>query len=255
MAMSGQKCCCFTLMTGVLLICLSLPAVPAALWRDRPEVRDLIVTDAALERMRGEYTAMRATDVLNGLQRREFEIYLQQLAQRIAHQCRQLQILYPDIQLTELPCPVQVQQAGGSLPEEIADERTAGETIAVLDAALAGELAEFDEMLLREQQRAVSRVPRARATSREQATGYGTGRKSGSRADAQAQSETDSTVLNSAGGGERQSSTERPAEHVPEGSGDDVVARQLREAAEKERDPALKKKLWEEYRRYKASIH
>jgi len=239
-------------MTGVLLLCLILPAVPAALWRDRPEVRDLIVTDAALERMQGEYAAMRSTDVLNGLQRREFEIYLQQLAQRIARQCRQLQILYPDIQLTELPCPE--QQAGGSLPEEIADERTAGETIAVLDAELAGELAEFDEMLLREQQRTVSRVPRARATSREQATGYGEDRKSGSRADGQAQSETGSTVLNPAGGGERQSSTERPADHVPEGSGDDVVARQLREAAEKETDPALKKKLWEEYRRYKASI-
>ncbi len=34
---------------------------------------------------------------------------------------------------------------------------------------------------------------------------------------------------------------------------DDIVARQLREAAEKETDPELKKKLWEEYRRYKES--
>jgi hypothetical protein len=32
------------------------------------------------------------------------------------------------------------------------------------------------------------------------------------------------------------------------------VARQIREAAEKETDPILKKKLWEEYRRYKAGI-
>ena len=31
---------------------------------------------------------------------------------------------------------------------------------------------------------------------------------------------------------------------------DDIVARQLREAAEKETDPELKKKLWEEYRKY-----
>jgi hypothetical protein len=35
---------------------------------------------------------------------------------------------------------------------------------------------------------------------------------------------------------------------------DDVVARQLREAAEKETDPELKKKLWEEYRKYKAGV-
>jgi len=32
---------------------------------------------------------------------------------------------------------------------------------------------------------------------------------------------------------------------------DDIVARQLREAAEKETDPELKKKLWEEYYKYK----
>ena len=38
---------------------------------------------------------------------------------------------------------------------------------------------------------------------------------------------------------------------TPDGSDDDVVARQLREAAEKEQDPELKKRLWEEYRRYK----
>lgn len=35
---------------------------------------------------------------------------------------------------------------------------------------------------------------------------------------------------------------------------DDIVARQLREAAEKETDPELKEKLWEEYRDYKRSI-
>jgi len=33
---------------------------------------------------------------------------------------------------------------------------------------------------------------------------------------------------------------------------DDIISRQLREAAEKETDPELKKKLWEEYRKYKA---
>jgi hypothetical protein len=32
---------------------------------------------------------------------------------------------------------------------------------------------------------------------------------------------------------------------------DDVVARQLREAAEQEKDPEVKEKLWEEYRKYK----
>ncbi|MBL0715699.1 MAG: hypothetical protein JJV98_18590, partial [Desulfosarcina sp.] len=35
---------------------------------------------------------------------------------------------------------------------------------------------------------------------------------------------------------------------------DDIVARQLREAAEKETDPELKEKLWKEYRDYKKSF-
>ncbi|MDJ0893400.1 MAG: hypothetical protein QNK18_19675 [Gammaproteobacteria bacterium] len=38
---------------------------------------------------------------------------------------------------------------------------------------------------------------------------------------------------------------------IPDGSDDDVVARQIREAAENETDPALREKLWDEYRKYK----
>ena len=36
--------------------------------------------------------------------------------------------------------------------------------------------------------------------------------------------------------------------------GDDVIARQLREAALKEKDPVLREKLWDEYRKYKKGI-
>jgi hypothetical protein len=37
---------------------------------------------------------------------------------------------------------------------------------------------------------------------------------------------------------------------IPEGRGDDVVARQIREAAMNEPDPELREALWDEYRRY-----
>jgi hypothetical protein len=40
---------------------------------------------------------------------------------------------------------------------------------------------------------------------------------------------------------------------VGDGSDDDVVAHQLREAAMKEKDPDLRAKLWDEYREYKKS--
>jgi len=38
---------------------------------------------------------------------------------------------------------------------------------------------------------------------------------------------------------------------TPSGHDDDIVARQLREAAESEEDPELREKLWEEYANYK----
>lgn len=42
-----------------------------------------------------------------------------------------------------------------------------------------------------------------------------------------------------------------PPADIPDGSDDDVVARQIREAAMKESDPELREKLWQEYRKYK----
>ncbi len=38
---------------------------------------------------------------------------------------------------------------------------------------------------------------------------------------------------------------------VPDARDDDIIARQIREAAMQEEDPVLKEKLWEEYKRYK----
>lgn len=44
---------------------------------------------------------------------------------------------------------------------------------------------------------------------------------------------------------------ERTPEDIPSGVNDDIVARQLREAALSEEDPELRERLWEEYRAYK----
>lgn len=40
---------------------------------------------------------------------------------------------------------------------------------------------------------------------------------------------------------------------LPDAKDDDIIARQLREAAMAEPDPELRERLWEEYRRYKGS--
>lgn len=52
-------------------------------------------------------------------------------------------------------------------------------------------------------------------------------------------------------GGLGDRNTHSPPPGTPDGSDDDIVARQLREAAESEPDPELRERLWEEYRAYK----
>lgn len=55
----------------------------------------------------------------------------------------------------------------------------------------------------------------------------------------------------SAGGAGEEHPDDASDNDRPPADDDDIVARQLREAAERETDPELKKKLWEEYDRYK----
>jgi hypothetical protein len=63
-----------------------------------------------------------------------------------------------------------------------------------------------------------------------------------------AQSSVQGGVGGGASGGKGPQSI--PAD-IPDGRDDDIVARQIREAAMKETDPELREALWEEYRRYK----
>lgn len=55
----------------------------------------------------------------------------------------------------------------------------------------------------------------------------------------------------SAGAGAMPGSGGKTPEDIPRGQDDDIVARQIREAAMQEKDPVLREKLWDEYRKYK----
>ena len=63
--------------------------------------------------------------------------------------------------------------------------------------------------------------------------------------------ETAQTKETAMEGQEQQGSSNTKVADIPSGNDDDIVARQLREAAEAETDPEVKEKLWEEYRKYK----
>jgi len=53
------------------------------------------------------------------------------------------------------------------------------------------------------------------------------------------------------GGAPQNPAINKPPKDIPDGNNDDVVARQLREAAMREPDPEVRERLWNEYRKYK----
>jgi hypothetical protein len=87
----------------------------------------------------------------------------------------------------------------------------------------------------------------------------GTGKEKGGSGTEQAKTPGGQGKPGDAGGGGRETggwgpggSGAPPTTYTPSPD-DDIVARQLREAAEKETDPELKAKLWKEYEEYKKS--
>ncbi len=173
------------------------------------------------------------------------------------------------------------------LPLSFPNEQTEGENIAALERRLGSSLSEFDEMLLREMEqlaRTQSGAPDAGTGS-----GSGTGEQPGnagaaddqstggekpgdkttaatdSGAETKADKSSDRTTTGAVGeagqtakvdpAGARKDAKRSGAvkrDDVPDAGDDDVVARQLREAAENETDPELREKLWQEYKRYKS---
>jgi hypothetical protein len=208
---------------------------------------------------------------LGATETREYAAYVERLRQRVARDCMALAaaevMVSADRGCSELP-------AGVSRPAAIDQqaEQTDAERAAALDAELNADLGEYDQRLLREQERVKAARPRtavgggqggagSAAEGGEGAEGAEGGR-SGDLADngdrgATGEPREDGDLAvpppasGAAGGPGHQTAVQDQPKDVPDGSGDDVVARQLREAAERETDPELKKKLWDEYRKYK----
>jgi hypothetical protein len=156
-----------------------------------------------------------------------------------------------------------------------ADAQTSGEHVEGLDRDLVRSLEEIDGILLEEQQRLAREAGAAPGGSGAGATAPGEGgtsdRTGGDASGDGSSAGTDTTGGSEAmpaGGGETRGNGEsteagggthgddrsRVPPDVGDGSDDDIVARQLREAATEEDDPELRERLWEEYREYKRSI-
>ena len=125
--------------------------------------------------------------------------------------------------------------------------QTDEEKVMNLEEKLDDSLSEFDEMLLRKNQDLTQKNSQGGVVGQNDSGGNGQRlRETVSNDD---NGTKDSPVSPITGSGHKSGGT---MEQSTEFDNDDVVARQIREAAESETDPELKEKLWAEYRKYKA---
>jgi len=236
--------------------CLLLTCMSAVAVSPQQLLEQLDLDHAALVAAESGYRSSRARGTLSGDEAADYAAWVARLHRQVVEDCAVLAghgIPVPE----ELSCPVAAFIAPAPI-DQVA-EQTSAEKTATLDAELRAGMGEFDEMLLQEQERIKAAAPFA-SDSSEQGGGQGGGADGGAATSGTGEQAADSTDGSSeqwqgAGPGSPQHTARAgtPAD-IPDGSDDDVVARQLREAAEKETDPELKKKLWDEYRKYKKGI-
>lgn len=143
--------------------------------------------------------------------------------------------------------------------EAVSGPRTTVERAADFDGELDESLEEFDGMILREQEL----LEQKRAGNARTAPGGSGGGSSGRGAGSGDRPTGGGGGSGESGGGagarvsagseeeiSEQDKARTPLD-VGDGGDDDIVARQLREAALAEDDADLRERLWEEYRRYK----
>ena len=133
---------------------------------------------------------------------------------------------------------------------------TSAERARALDERLRKGYETFDGFILSERERAQSESNAAgSAQPGADGGGAGTGAAANNRPqtiqeEAGGESNGSSGRPSSATAAQQSNETFPPPEDIPTGRDDDVVARQLREAAMSEPDPELREALWDEYRNY-----
>ena len=144
---------------------------------------------------------------------------------------------------------------GGLEPDWGSDPMTTAERVAVLDRQLEASTGVFDA-IIREEQRQQRSSRREQSSQSQSSGGSGTESSSGGRNPYEASDEGGYGSVGGGIGGRSGNAPENPAifeapEDIPSGNDDDIVARQLREAAMREADPEVREALWNEYRKYK----
>ena len=256
---------------------------------DYPLIEDLRATITTLTKARNSIVLKHQNsgmpDIQETTEQQDLLIFVSYLDGRIYYYCEQLLVIGGIDALNETACPV--NQYGTlettqytTIPST--PSKTTEEKLTELDSSFSESLGSFDDMLLTEQQKVASHAPK----QREAGSGTGTDQYDGVNSSGSQGQDGGSGTANNTNSGQAGSSAERSGSRnqsatspgagsnsgtgvgstkqsqTPPTSGnkdlsqtdDDIIAKQLKEAAEQETDPQVKAKLWEEYRKYKEGI-
>ena len=195
----------------------------------------------------------------------DYSNWIEQLGEKISRNCLALEKMSTKAVPDDLPCSRMEKSIPGPANIDIAGEKTVSEKTDNMVDELHSALGEFDEQLLKEQDKIKAQTPRSDAASNYSDARQGAGEQgepgneSVNHQDSTAgQSDkvvTTKSAPNEQTDGENSDNGKTPGnraqtsipDDIPDGSDDDVVARQLREAAEKETEyltkPQIEKKI------------
>ena len=269
-----------SLLLGLLMSTLHWPTGPtdAAVKTQVDEVLDeLRASDQEWRQSDTEFRRLRQQKSMSEPAVAEYAEFVALLYRKMLENCQHFRTVGGDPDTLGFTCELPRQDAspGRELPQDPARVMTEREKKGSLEALLQQSLHAFDKKLYEQQDK-------LRTDGARQASGSSTGNRNAKADGGNDRSRASGTTNNRVGdtpsrtgesaspsadtrppprvadpgagpGMERSAALRIPGTNAAGDSDDDVVARQLREAAEREQDLVMKEKLWEEYRKYKAS--
>jgi hypothetical protein len=231
------------------------------------EIEDLQLTYTVWRSNDTEFREMRKQDQLSNIDIREFASFVAGLKRQVIEGCETVRKLGGDASLHGVDC-VKLEddpesKKGGAV-NITKRELTREEKKALLEQQMGKLISDFDGLLLQHQEKLKWEQGVSQSNGSQDSGAFD---KSGAKETAGAGVPADEVEKKP---GSKDGPIQRAAEpgsgpgvekqgempdfkkgDVWDSSDDDVIARQLREAAETETDPVLKKQLWEEYKKYK----
>jgi hypothetical protein len=258
---------------------VSLDDVKSRLQLARENLR---ISEATEARIASELEKLESSGTASPQALKEYEAYLARAHEMVVENrkiLKEMEAAYAKLAPPRQPAGSSTAAREGDIPDPKIPEEEELEKLASLEREFSASLAAFDEMLLKEWDEILARsakkmrdlseeVGEREGRSGQEAEGEETSSGEGTAEAQEGTEETGEGEMRSEEGTEAQETAAESGESEskgddkgqtltqkqrgrPSGHDDDIVARQLREAAEKETDPELKEKLWKEYEEYK----